>query len=118
MPRQRPRDLPPRGRVDHDLEPVPRLDRGDVRPPLATADLDLARPLGRLRLLVAVPIRVLVQCPAIVALEHEHALPGRQHDLVAPVAVQIDELEVVDRMQRAVGDLDGQAASDGFSGMS
>ena len=42
-----------------------------------------------------------------VAVEHEDSLPGRHDDLVAPIAVHVDKLQIVNRVERRVGDFNG-----------
>ena len=95
-------------RVDDDLKAVPGLDRGDVAgaPPRSRPTLTSLDPLDGCDSWLPVPMRVLVHRPRRVAVEHEHALPARHHDLVAMVAVDVDELKVVDRVQRRLGDFD------------
>ena len=80
---------------------MPGLDRGDIRTAaLSRPTLTSLDPLDGLASWLPVPICVLVHRPARVAVEHEHAFPARGHDLVALVAVHVDELKVVDRVQR------------------
>ena len=65
--------------------------------------LDLTRSLERIGLLVAAADSGPGPAPRQVALEHEDTFPGGQDNLVAAITVEVDELEVVDRVQRLVG---------------
>ena len=84
----RPRARRPTGRACRRRpEAVPGLDGGDVGTARGqAADLDLAGPLGRSRLLVA-RCRAWSRstCRSSPPIEQENAFPGGQHDLVAAV---------------------------------
>ena len=96
---------------------MPRLDRCDETGSLPqAANLHFARPFEWPGILVARADSRLAPAPCRVAVEHEDPFPGSRHDLVAPVGIQVDELEIVDRMQRRVGNLDRKIFALGLAG--
>ena len=83
-------------------------------PSARRADLHLAGPLERSRLLVARAELSLGPRAVLAPVQPEDALPAGQHDLVAAIAVEVDELEVVDRVQRSSAISTGQWSFDGI----
>ena len=87
---------------------MPRFDRCNKGQIVEqAADLDFACPFVRSRVLVARSDSFFAPEPFCVTIQHEYAFPCRHNDLVATIAVHVDELEIMGRMERRVGDLNG-----------
>ena len=85
--------------VNHNLVSMPWLNRGDVtKARFEPADLHFTGSLVRRRLLIAGAKLRLYPLAGFTTIEQEHTLPAGQHDLVAAVSININKLQVVDRM--------------------